>query len=182
MFHRVLQTHSLALSASQSVHKKKFPRIYTSMHSGGFELTKLTYTRLEDNLIPHWGDRLKVIYLPRPWAWPSGSTAVVPPQISSFLCEVRSSSTGWEPQKKRYTKERYTFTAALCLGTAVEIWHEAPREVRSLRKKVLKQVYTFTAALCLGTAVEILHEAPREVRSLRKKVLKHCTPLLQHCV
>ena len=28
------------------------------MHSGGFELTKLTYTRLEDNLIRHRGDRL----------------------------------------------------------------------------------------------------------------------------
>ena len=27
------------------------------MHSGGFELTKLTYTRLEDNLIRHRGDR-----------------------------------------------------------------------------------------------------------------------------
>ena len=28
------------------------------MHSGGFELTELTYTRLEDNLIRHRGDRL----------------------------------------------------------------------------------------------------------------------------
>ena len=27
------------------------------MHSGGFELTKPTYTRLEDNLIRHRGDR-----------------------------------------------------------------------------------------------------------------------------
>ena len=27
------------------------------MHSGGFELTKLTYTRLEDNVIRHRGDR-----------------------------------------------------------------------------------------------------------------------------
>ena len=27
------------------------------MHSGGFELTKLTYTRLEDNLTRHRGDR-----------------------------------------------------------------------------------------------------------------------------
>ena len=43
IFHRVLLTHALALSASQFVHKKKSPRIYTSMHSGGFELTKLTY-------------------------------------------------------------------------------------------------------------------------------------------
>ena len=28
------------------------------MHKGGFELTKLTYTRLEDNLIRHGGDRI----------------------------------------------------------------------------------------------------------------------------
>ena len=27
------------------------------MHSGGFELTELTYTRLEDNLVRHRGDR-----------------------------------------------------------------------------------------------------------------------------
>ena len=58
IFYRVLLTHALALSASQFVHKKKSLRIYTSMHSGGLELTKLTYTRLEDNLIPHRGDRL----------------------------------------------------------------------------------------------------------------------------
>ena len=31
--------------------------MYTSMHSEGLELTKLTYTRLEDNLIRHRGDR-----------------------------------------------------------------------------------------------------------------------------
>ena len=57
MFHRVLLTHALALSASQFVHKKKSQRIYTSMHWAGLELTKLTYTRLEDNLIRHRGDR-----------------------------------------------------------------------------------------------------------------------------
>ena len=57
MFHRVLLTHALALSASQFVHKKKSPRMYTSMHSGGFELTKLTNTRVEDDLIRHRGDR-----------------------------------------------------------------------------------------------------------------------------
>ena len=55
--HRILLTHALALSASQLVHKKKSQRIYTSMHSAGLELTKLTYTRLEDNLIRHRGDR-----------------------------------------------------------------------------------------------------------------------------
>ena len=56
--HRVLLTHALALSASQFVHKKKYQQIYTSMHSAGLELTKLTYTRLEDNLIRHRGDRV----------------------------------------------------------------------------------------------------------------------------
>ena len=55
--HRVLLTHALALSASQFVRKKKPPQIYTSMHSGGFELAKLTYTRLEHDLICHRGDR-----------------------------------------------------------------------------------------------------------------------------
>ena len=55
--HRVLPTHALALSASHFVNKKKSQRIYTSMHSAGLELTKLTYTRLEDNLILHRGDR-----------------------------------------------------------------------------------------------------------------------------
>ena len=58
IFHRVLLTHALALSASQLVHKKKSPRIYTSMHSGGFEHTKLIYTRLRDNLIRHRGERI----------------------------------------------------------------------------------------------------------------------------
>ena len=57
IFHRMLLTHALALSARQFVRKKKSPRSYTSMYSGGFELTKLTYTRLEDNLTRHRGDR-----------------------------------------------------------------------------------------------------------------------------
>ena len=58
IFHRVLLTHALALSTSQFVHKKKSQRMYTSMHSAGLELTKLTCTRPEDNLIRHRGDRL----------------------------------------------------------------------------------------------------------------------------
>ena len=61
IFHRVLLTHALAFfSTSQFVRNKNSPRIYTSLHSGRFELTKLTYTRLEDNLIRHRGDRLNV--------------------------------------------------------------------------------------------------------------------------
>ena len=40
-------------------------RCYTlSMHSAGLELTKLTYTRLEDNLIRHRGDRSYTITTP----------------------------------------------------------------------------------------------------------------------
>ena len=58
IFHRGLLTHALALSTSQFVHKKKSQRMYTSMRSAGFELTKLISTRLEDNLIRHRGDRL----------------------------------------------------------------------------------------------------------------------------
>ena len=57
-FDRLLLTHALALAASQFVHNKKSQQIYTSMHSAGLELTKPTYTRLEDNLIRHRGDRL----------------------------------------------------------------------------------------------------------------------------
>ena len=50
-FTRVLLPHALALSASQLVYKRNSLRIYTSMHSGGLELTKLTYARLDDSLI-----------------------------------------------------------------------------------------------------------------------------------
>ena len=57
----MLLTHALALSASQLVRKKKSQRICTSMHSAGLELTKLTYTRLEDNLIRHRGDRYMIL-------------------------------------------------------------------------------------------------------------------------
>ena len=57
IFDRVLLTHAITLSASQFVHKKKSQRSCTSMHSAGLELTRLTYTRLEDNLIRHRGDR-----------------------------------------------------------------------------------------------------------------------------
>ena len=32
------------------------------MHSAGLELTKLTYTMLEDNLIRHRGDRIRIFH------------------------------------------------------------------------------------------------------------------------
>ena len=61
IFHRVLLTRALALSESQLVHMKMSPqkiiRVYYKYALGGFELTKLTYTMLEDNLIRHRGDR-----------------------------------------------------------------------------------------------------------------------------
>ena len=60
IFPRVLLTHALALSASQFVRKEsphEFIRVLVCMRSGGFDLTKPTYTRLEDNLIRHRGDR-----------------------------------------------------------------------------------------------------------------------------
>ena len=56
----MLLTHAFALSASQFVHKKKSLRIYTSMLSGGLELTKLTCNRHEDNLLRHRRDRLNL--------------------------------------------------------------------------------------------------------------------------
>ena len=57
----MLLTYALALPARQFVRKKKSPRTYTSMHSGGLELAKLTYTMLEDNLIRHRDDRGLII-------------------------------------------------------------------------------------------------------------------------
>ena len=60
IFHQVSLTHAFALFASPFVHNKKSLRIYTSMHSDGLELTKLTYTRLEDNLIRHRDHRPQV--------------------------------------------------------------------------------------------------------------------------
>ena len=35
------------------------------MHSGGLELTTLSYTRVEDNLIRHRGDRSENMSIPR---------------------------------------------------------------------------------------------------------------------
>ena len=47
----MLLTRALVLSASQFVHKKSSLRFFTSMHSGGLELTQFTYSRHEDNLL-----------------------------------------------------------------------------------------------------------------------------------
>ena len=41
--------------------QEKSPRIYTSMHSGGFELTKLTYIPGSRIMIRHRGDRISYV-------------------------------------------------------------------------------------------------------------------------
>ena len=87
IFHRVFLTHALALSACRFVHNKKSPRIYTSMHSGGFELTKLTYTRLEDNLIRHRGDRRDHRYLVHTIVW---DVLTVVLRRSTAVCSSRA--------------------------------------------------------------------------------------------
>ena len=71
-FHRVFVANSSprerSCSVSQFVHKKKNSlRICTNVQSGGFELTKLAYTRLEDNLTRHRGDRLYPVPPPGPF-------------------------------------------------------------------------------------------------------------------
>ena len=97
----MLLSHALAFSVSQFVHKKKSPRTYASMHSGGFELTKLTYTRLEDNLMRHRGDRVyKLKYLDLD---PLGGLAqhILPPLSPSQpeIAEKKISCWGKEPSR-----------------------------------------------------------------------------------
>ena len=53
---RMLLTHAFALSESLFVRKKTSLRIIMSMHSGGLELTQLTYSGHEDNVLHHRGD------------------------------------------------------------------------------------------------------------------------------
>ena len=87
-FIECLITRALALSASQFVHKKKSPRIYTGVHSGGYELAKMTYARLEDNLIRHQGDRPILVNAS------ASRSAASSPGISRQLqyCVVRAAS------------------------------------------------------------------------------------------
>ena len=59
IFHRGLLT--LSRFPHVNLCGEMSPRIHTSMHSGGFELAKLTYTRPEDNLIRHRGDRYYLV-------------------------------------------------------------------------------------------------------------------------
>ena len=60
IFHRVLLTDALTLFRKSICAQENVPDEFMRVCTrGGFELTKLTYTRLEDNnLIRHRGDRL----------------------------------------------------------------------------------------------------------------------------
>ena len=81
IFHPVLRYHALALSERHFVLKKKSQRIYTSVHWGGLELTKLGYNRVDDNLICHRGG-----VCVDPWSRARESTCVVlRPIIKSAL-------------------------------------------------------------------------------------------------
>ena len=60
IFHQVLQTHALALPARQCVRKKNSPRMFTTMHSAGFEIDEADTYRLEDNLLRHRDDPLHI--------------------------------------------------------------------------------------------------------------------------
>ena len=104
--HRMLLTHALALSASQFVHKKKSQRIYTSMHSAGLELTKLTYTRLEDNLIRHRGDRLPWLALPYISTPPYSDRHIGGPPLVQ-LDESEEAVTGQDVDRSTDILDRY---------------------------------------------------------------------------
>ena len=110
IFHRVLLAHALALSAIQVVRKKKSPRIYTSMHSREFELTKLTYTRFEDNLIRHRGDGRFItasplrhggvmIYSSRPLLWRAGVIACLDERLRPAPPLCQKVSGGYHSKK-----------------------------------------------------------------------------------
>ena len=101
IFHRVLLTHALALSASQFVHKEHSLRMYTSIYSAGLELMKLTYTRLEDNLIHHRiqnptnsrtaaGNECSVTMVRQSWSL-----------ISAVPCQTTIPALTWNPALSR---------------------------------------------------------------------------------
>ena len=76
------------------MHKKTSPRICTSMHSGGFELTKLSYARLEDNLIRHRGDRYSYYYSTADaCSSESGRTSPCYLKIKKYASAMRSTTT-----------------------------------------------------------------------------------------
>ena len=59
IFHRVYIT--LSRFPQVNLCTRKSPNEYIRVYTAGLELTNLTYTRLEDNLIRHRGDRIPVL-------------------------------------------------------------------------------------------------------------------------
>ena len=109
IFHRVLLTHALALSASQLGTRKspsKFIRVCTRR---GLELTKLTYARLEDNLIRHRRDRYIIYHLRTSSS--SFSRPITVAQIwGGSLCRLFCSPSHYGTCLKLYHEK----TSALC--------------------------------------------------------------------
>ena len=104
---------SVANSRSRAFRKSicaqgKSLRMYTSIHSGGLELTKLTYTRLEDNLIRHRGDiQYRIILL---------NTNSIPAILLSLLPEFRSASR--QPKTLWATRQHYCISYHSPFGVA----------------------------------------------------------------
>ena len=103
ILHRVLLPHAPALSASQFVHKKKAPRIYTRMHSGGLELMELNSTRLEDNLLCHRGDRSYNGVTACTWETTCGSLEAPYGRNYMPYTAVVHTSTPWPVHRPRYS-------------------------------------------------------------------------------
>ena len=81
------------------------------MHSGGFELTNLTYTRLEDNLIRHRGNRLICRYASPTFFFsgggffPSRVTGAYPVTTDLImLVGVRTAAANKGIKQKRWTR------------------------------------------------------------------------------
>ena len=97
IFHRVLLTHALGLSASQFVHKKKSPRIYTSLCTRGIRTheTDPYQARGQPDTPP---GRSTIVYtrlafLPTQRFRPAISLAPTP---TSFLCNLRRSPPSFD--------------------------------------------------------------------------------------
>ena len=137
IFHRVLLlTHALALSASQFVYKTKSPRIYTSMHSAGLELTKLIYTRLEGNLIRHRGDRHSVTH----WHPAPGSVRKLQQQYREYreYSSIASTAVSRVQQYREYSSIASTAAMSTCQRFVL-------KAITSIRKRKIQQLGSYIA-------------------------------------
>ena len=139
IFHRVLLTHALALSACQIEHKKESPRTYTSLHSGGFELTKLTYTRLEDNLIRYRGDLIMILRVPK-GTYVLTALALLEQQQFNTLHVLRARTAMKKKHAQKHTHyylpgiilvptEQFEIVLS-CASSCHALRHEAPRKMQ----------------------------------------------------